>query len=109
MSLSLEAALDKAEAHLVKGEIGESHKIFRSILIDFPKNERAKKGFEKFFKYRILPYKLSKETPIYFIGSIAHYFREILDGVAMKNGLEITGVIQRPIDNLLDYHKNNIN
>ena len=47
MSLSLEAALDKAEAHLVKGEIGEAHKIFCSILIIFPKNERAKKGFEK--------------------------------------------------------------
>jgi hypothetical protein len=68
-----------------------------------------KKGFEKFFKYRILPYQLSSETPIYFIGSIAHYFREILDDVANKNGLVITDVIQRPIDNLLEYHKQNIN
>tara|TARA_B100000787_G_scaffold159892_1_gene138414 strand:+ start:1681 stop:2532 length:852 start_codon:yes stop_codon:yes gene_type:complete len=86
---------------------------FAKFMLDFKEEKYVmrlmKKGFEKFFKYRILPYKLSKETPIYFIGSIAHYFREILDGVAMKNGLEITGVIQRPIDNLLDYHKNNIN
>ena len=29
--------------------------------------------------------------------------------VADKNGLEITDVIQRPIDNLLEYHKQNIN
>ena len=64
-----------------------------------------KKGFEKFFKYRILPYDLSKETPIYFIGSIAHYFREILDDVADKYDLKITDVIQRPIDNLIAYHK----
>ena len=68
-----------------------------------------KRGFEKFFRYRILPYELAPETPIYFIGSIAHYFREILDSVAEKNGLKITGVIQRPIDNLIDYHRKYIN
>lgn len=68
-----------------------------------------KRGFEKFFRYRILPYELDLETPIYFIGSIAHYFREILDAVAEKNGLKITGVIQRPIDNLIDYHRKYIN
>lgn len=68
-----------------------------------------KRGFEKFFKYRVLPYEVTKETPIYFIGSIAHYFREILDDVADKHDLKITGVIQRPIDNLIEYHKNFIN
>ena len=86
---------------------------FAKFMFDF-KDEKyvrklMKKGFEKFFKYRILPYKLSSDTPIYFIGSIAHYFREILDDVADKNGLVITDVIQRPIDNLLEYHKQNIN
>ncbi|MCL7754796.1 N-acetylglucosamine kinase [Polaribacter sp. Z022] len=68
-----------------------------------------KKGFQEFFKYRILPYNKTTETPIYFIGSIAHYFRDILEKIAKKNNLEITDVIQRPIDNLLEYHKNNIN
>lgn len=68
-----------------------------------------KKGFQEFFKYRILPYKITSETPIYFIGSIAHYFRDVLEKVAAKNNLQITGVIQRPIDNLLAYHKENIN
>ena len=68
-----------------------------------------KKGFQEFFKYRILPYNKTAETPIYFIGSIAYYFRDILEKIAYKNNLEITDVIQRPIDNLLEYHKNNIN
>lgn len=82
---------------------------FAKFMFDF-KNEKyvrrlMRRGFEKFFKYRILPYELSKDTPIYFIGSIAHYFREILDDVAAKYDLEITGVIQRPIDNLIEYHK----
>ncbi len=64
-----------------------------------------KKGVEEFFKYRILPYRKGKEIPIYFIGSIAYYFRAILEKVADKYDLNITDVIQRPIDNLLDYHK----
>ena len=64
-----------------------------------------KKGFQEFFKYRILPYNKTSETPIYFIGSIAYFFRDILEKVAQKNNLVISDVIQRPIDNLLKYHK----
>ncbi|WP_299666379.1 N-acetylglucosamine kinase [uncultured Polaribacter sp.] len=86
---------------------------FAKFMFDF-KDEKyikrlIKKGFQEFFKYRVLPYHISSETPVYFIGSIAHYFRDILEKVANKNDLQITDVIQRPIDNLLEYHKNNIN
>lgn len=68
-----------------------------------------KRGFHEFFKYRILPFEKSTETPLYFIGSIAFYFRDILEKVAKKYDLEVTDVIQRPIDNLLQYHIDNIN
>ncbi|MEN8879853.1 MAG: N-acetylglucosamine kinase [Polaribacter sp.] len=64
-----------------------------------------KRGFQEFFKYRVLPYEKDAQTPLYFIGSIAFYFRDILEKVALKNGHVITDVIQRPIDNLLAYHK----
>uniref|UniRef100_UPI0040484B49 N-acetylglucosamine kinase n=1 Tax=Polaribacter sp. TaxID=1920175 RepID=UPI0040484B49 len=67
-----------------------------------------KKGFVHFFKYRILPFQKTSETPIYFIGSIAHYFRDILEQVAKKYGLTVTDVIQRPIDNLVAFHSKNI-
>ena len=67
-----------------------------------------KKGFVHFFKYRILPFHKTAETPIYFIGSIAHYFRDILEQVAKKYGLTVTDVIQRPIDNLVAFHSKNI-
>lgn len=63
------------------------------------------KGFEDFFNYRILPYHKDKRVPIYFIGSIAHYFGDLLSDVAHAKGLHITGIIQRPIDNLVDYHR----
>lgn len=82
---------------------------FAKFMFDFKEEKYVKRlmkrGFEKFFKYRVLPYHLTQETPIYFIGSIAFYFREILDDVAEKHDLKITDVIQRPIDNLLEYHR----
>ena len=86
---------------------------FAKFMFDY-KDEKyikrlIKKGFQEFFKYRVLPYNITNETAVYFIGSIAHYFRDILEKVAHKNNLQITGVIQRPIDNLLAYHKKNIN
>ncbi len=65
-------------------------------------------GFDAFFRSRVLPYKKDKSTPIYFIGSIAHYFSEILEKVAAKHDLKITGVIQRPIHNLIQYHKDHL-
>ncbi|WP_405606294.1 N-acetylglucosamine kinase [Polaribacter sp. Asnod1-A03] len=85
---------------------------FAKFMFDFKEKEYIKeiikKGFQEFFKYRILPYNKTIDTPIYFIGSIAHYFRDILETIAEDNHLKITDVIQRPIDNLLEYHKNNI-
>jgi N-acetylglucosamine kinase-like BadF-type ATPase len=68
-----------------------------------------KRGFQEFFKYRILPFEKSSDTPLYFIGSIAFYFKDILEKVAKKYDLKVTDVIQRPIDNLLQYHIDNIN
>ena len=85
---------------------------FAKFMFEF-KNEKyikklIRKGFQEFFKYRILPYKKDNSTPIYFIGSIAYYFKETLEKVANKHDLSVTGIIQRPIDNLLEYHKENI-
>lgn len=86
---------------------------FAKFMFEFKEDKYIKKiikkGFQEFFKYRILPYNKTSDTPIYFIGSIAYYFRDILDKIANKNNLKITDVIKRPIDNLLEYHKYNIN
>ena len=82
---------------------------FAKFMFDFKEDKYIKKiikkGFQEFFKYRILPYNKTSETPIYFIGSIAYFFRDILEKVSQKNNLVISDVIQRPIDNLLKYHK----
>ena len=61
-------------------------------------------GFEEFIEKRILPYN-KPGVPVYFIGSIAHYFRNLLEEVAQNYDIKISGVIQRPIDNLILYHR----
>jgi N-acetylglucosamine kinase-like BadF-type ATPase len=85
---------------------------FAKFMFDFKDDEYIRnlieEGLQLFFKYRILPYNKTEKTPIYFIGSIAHYFRDLLEKVAANNKLKITDVIQRPIDNLLTYHKENM-
>jgi N-acetylglucosamine kinase-like BadF-type ATPase len=85
---------------------------FAKFMFEFQEDAYIKKliekGFEEFFKYRIIPYGLPIETPVYFIGSIAHYFRDILERVAANGGHTITEVIQRPIDRLIDYHRQNL-
>jgi N-acetylglucosamine kinase-like BadF-type ATPase len=85
---------------------------FAQFMFEFKEDKYVKKiirkGFQEFFKYRVLPFEKGLETPLYFIGSIAFYFRDILEEVAEKYNLKITDVIQRPIDNLLEYHKQNI-
>ena len=64
-----------------------------------------KNGFETFLKKRVLTYKKDNSIPIYFIGSIAYYFRDLLEKSAQKYNLNITNIIQRPLDNLIKYHQ----
>ena len=39
-----------------------------------------------------------------FVGSIAHYFHEILEVVASKRGITISRIVQNPMDGLVNYH-----
>lgn len=82
---------------------------FAKFMFEFKDDEYIKRliraGLQRFFRLRVLPYQPNEITEIYFIGSIAFYFREILEDIASNNGLQITGVIQRPIDNLIAFHK----
>jgi len=67
-------------------------------------HDLIKEGFEEFFDKRVKAYG-KKEVAVYFIGSIAYFFRPVLEEVAQEYGYKITGVIRRPIDKLIDYHK----
>ncbi len=62
------------------------------------------KGFYEFIRIHVLIYKESKFLPVHFVGSVAWYFRDILEEVCRFCKLK-TGVITRePVIRLLDYH-----
>ncbi|WP_010134077.1 hypothetical protein [Ochrovirga pacifica] len=65
-------------------------------------------GVDEFFRYRVLPYGKGKETPVYFIGSVAFYFAHIVEKIANKYDMNFAGSIQRPIDNMIAYHKKHL-
>ncbi len=62
------------------------------------------RAFAQFIKTHVLCYSNAKELPIHFIGSIAHYGRNILEEVLLKNDLTLGKIVKKPIDGLLDYH-----
>ena len=66
------------------------------------------KCLDEFFIYQVLPYSQKTDFEINFIGSIAHYYREILLEITTKYNLKMGEIIQKPIDNLVKYHKNYI-
>lgn len=61
-------------------------------------------GFDLYFERQIIPFQ-KPHVPIYFIGSIAYYFKTILQNVAKSKGLIIEKILQRPINNLVEYHQ----
>ena len=82
---------------------------YARIMFDHKKSDYIRKlleeGFREFYDYRVLNFDKAKEVPVYFIGSIAYYFQDILEYVGKELGIQFAGAIQRPIDNLIKYHQ----
>ena len=83
---------------------------FAKFMFDYKEHSYIKtiirNGFNTFIENRVLCYSKSNELPIYFIGSIAYYFKELLEETAQLHNLKIDGIIQKPLDNLIAYHRN---
>ncbi len=60
-------------------------------------------GMTDFFNTNILSYPESKKVPVHFVGSIAWYFREILNKVAEEKEIKIGNIIRKPVTGLADY------
>lgn len=59
-----------------------------------------------FIEYQILPYEEARHSELNFIGSIAHIYEPIIRSVAAQYHLTVGHIIRKPIDNLVEYHKN---
>ena len=66
------------------------------------------KGMQKFIEYHVLCYKEAKNVPVHFIGSIAFVFQDILRDATKIHNLKTGTIVQRPIDGLITYYKNQI-
>ncbi len=64
-------------------------------------------GVLKFIEYRILCFKEAQQVPIHFIGSIAHFSKDIIHDCLNRYNLELGKVVQRPIDGLIEYYRKN--
>ncbi|TRZ42515.1 N-acetylglucosamine kinase [Robertkochia solimangrovi] len=64
-----------------------------------------RKGMQLFINNAIFQFEQAKNVPIHFVGSIAFYLQEELKTVLSENGLTIGRVLRRPIDGLVEFHK----
>jgi glucosamine kinase len=60
-------------------------------------------SFDEFFTKYVLKY--PNQSPIGFVGSIAHHFGDILTQVAASHNLIISKIVEKPIDALVEFHQ----
>ncbi len=73
--------------------------------IDCPEiHELVLNDFKAFFKRNITQYPHYDTLKVNFIGSIAHYFRSVLEEAAEANGCTIGNIIKSPMEGLIKFH-----
>ena len=77
----------------------KEHPFFQHMIFEELKN---------YFDYQVLPYEQSQTCEINFIGSIAYYYEDILRAAAAEFHLNIGTIVQKPIEQLVEYHRNYI-
>jgi len=60
-------------------------------------------SFQSFLTRNVMQYDY-KRYPVYFIGSIAYYYREILAEAILASGMQLGAIMQNPMDGLVRYH-----
>ncbi len=67
--------------------------------------ELLERSFRDFFEAHIQRYENYRQTPIGFIGSIAHIYRDVLERVAEQEGVVIARILSSPAEGLIEYHR----
>lgn len=62
-------------------------------------------AMSSFFENQVLPHHEARFSEVNFIGSVAHYYEDILRASAAKFHLEIGHIVRQPIDHIVEYHK----
>ncbi|WP_075603720.1 hypothetical protein [Saccharicrinis aurantiacus] len=64
----------------------------------------VEKGFRQFLKNNVLQYPEAASLPIHFVGSVAYYFKDILEAQIEKKGLIMGKVLRSPMEGLKLYY-----
>jgi len=61
-------------------------------------------SFDEFIRRHVCKYDGHLKVPIHFIGSVAYYFKDILEMALERRAMKLGVVIKKPIDGLVSYH-----
>ena len=64
----------------------------------------VREGFLRFLQLHVCCFESYRTAPTHFIGSVAYYFKDILEDAAKEVGANLGTVIRSPIDKLVQYH-----
>lgn len=73
--------------------------------IDVPAvHDMVLNAFTAFFRRNVMQYQDADKHPVMFVGSIAYYFRPVLEEAARNCGLKLGTILKSPMDGLLKFH-----
>ena len=102
---SLERILDEVYNKPRPNRYMASFTHFLSDNIDDPHIKGiVKKSFIDFFEVQVIKYTNYKNIPLSAVGSIAFHFQKVLQEVANDYGVEITKILQSPMEGLIEFH-----
>ena len=65
-------------------------------------------GIKKFVENRVMCFPEAQNVPIHFIGSIAHFSRDIIRDALLPYHLTMGNIVRRPIEGIIDYYRNKL-
>lgn len=66
------------------------------------------KELKNFLEFQVMPYEECRDAEINFIGSVAYFFEDSLRAAASDFHFKVGTVVQKPIESLVDYHRDYI-
>ena len=73
----------------------KDHTYFRDMIYE---------GMSKFINIHVWCFEDFRDVPVHFVGSVAYYFKDILEDVARNHRFTVGNIERRPVDSLGDYH-----
>ena len=67
--------------------------------------DMLREGLSRFLREHVCCFSNYKEVPVHFVGSIGHYFNDILREEADKLGITIGTIAKKPIEGLVRFHR----